>query len=213
VGRRFCENCGAAVGETTNFCPNCGAAQRPDPDVPTGPPPTTPEPGRISTSTVPDIPPPPEQPQRNTIRYVIIFLIAFAVLAAILITIVAAVGGTKKASKQSFTKTNYAELATNPNSFKGAQVNIVGRIFRNPEVSGNRTSFQMFADPENSEWNTLVHTDDAPSGLSSGDHVRVQGTVEGAFEGENAFGGNVRAVEVKAHSVEVTEDPKGKRRP
>jgi hypothetical protein len=112
-------------------------------------------------------------------------------------------------------KSNYAELATDPNSFRGASVNIEGRVLRNPEVRGNKTSFQMFADPENSEWNTIVHADAAPSGLQSGDHVRVKGTVRGAREGENAFGGTVRAVEVDADSVEITEteaERKSKRR-
>jgi hypothetical protein len=45
-GKQFCENCGTAIGETTNFCPNCGAAQKPDPGLPTGPPPV-PENGRM----------------------------------------------------------------------------------------------------------------------------------------------------------------------
>lgn len=58
--RRFCENCGNEVGETTNFCPSCGAAQRPNPNVPTGPPPQTPRPGSITTPGV-GVPPPPPQ--------------------------------------------------------------------------------------------------------------------------------------------------------
>ena len=44
---RYWENCGAEVGETTNFCPNCGAAQRPDLEIPAGPPPRIPETGRV----------------------------------------------------------------------------------------------------------------------------------------------------------------------
>ena len=87
-----------------------------------------------------------------------------------------------------------------------------GRIFGNPEVKGSETSFQMFADPENSEWNTLVHTDAPASGLSSGDTVRVKGTVEGARSGTNAFGGTISAVEVEADSVEVVQG-KAKGRP
>ncbi len=61
----------------------------------------------------------------------------------------------------------------------------------------------MFADPENSEWNRIVRTDDAPADLGNGDTVRVKGTVKGAFEGENAFGGTVKAVGVDADSVEI----------
>lgn len=60
-GRSVCSNCGAQLPhETTNFCPNCGAAQTPDPEVPSGPPPGEPEPGRIRTEYAPGVPPPPQ---------------------------------------------------------------------------------------------------------------------------------------------------------
>lgn len=80
-GRRFCENCGAQVSETTNFCQNCGAAQRPSPEVPTGPPPTTPQTGRIETPSAAGVPPPPEpESQSNILRNVIIALVVVIVL-------------------------------------------------------------------------------------------------------------------------------------
>jgi hypothetical protein len=43
--------------------------------------------------------------------------------------------------------------------------------------------------------------------------VRIQGTVRGAFRGENPFGANPTAVEVKADNVEIAEggQPKGLR--
>ena len=56
--RRICPNCGAELDATANFCPSCGAAQAPDPEVPEGPPPPIPEPGRIETPDVPGVPPP-----------------------------------------------------------------------------------------------------------------------------------------------------------
>ena len=62
--RRFCENCGAEVSEATNFCPSCGAAQRPDPQVPGGPPPQAPQPGSITTPAA-DVPPPPQDAPRG----------------------------------------------------------------------------------------------------------------------------------------------------
>ena len=64
----------------------------------------------------------------------------------------------------------------------------------------------MFADPKNSEWNTIVHADAAPEGLNQGDEVRVHGTVKGKRQGENAFGGNVSAVKVKADEVQITKE-------
>lgn len=219
-GRRFCENCGAGIGETTNFCPNCGAAQKPDPDVPNDPPSGERRTRRISTPEVPGVPPPPqeqEKPKGSWLRTIIIVLVILIVLVAL-----ASGGGGEDGSTggpgagQTFTSENYAELATDPGSFRGASVDIEGRVLRNPEVRGERTDFQMFADPENSEWNTVVHADSAPSGLAGGDTVRVRGTVEGVFRGENAFGASITAPEVQADSVEITETEaqrKANRRP
>lgn len=86
-GRRFCENCGTEISQTTNFCPNCGAAQRPDPEVPTGPPPLTPEPGRISTPRASDVPPPPPPQAQGsclrTIGGVVVILVLLIVLAGL----------------------------------------------------------------------------------------------------------------------------------
>ena len=65
-GRRFCENCGTEIRQTTNFCPNCGAAQRPDPEIPTGPLSPTFDPGRRSTRRVSDVPLPPPPPATAT---------------------------------------------------------------------------------------------------------------------------------------------------
>lgn len=71
----------------------------------------------------------------------------------------------------------------------------------------------MFADPENNEWNTIVHTDSPPENLTSGDTVRAQGTVvRRAREGENKMGGTVRATEVDADSVEMVEESRTKSR-
>src|SRR4051812_8787915 len=58
-GRRTCSNCGAGLDATANFCPTCGATQRPDPELPNGPPPPIPEQGRIETPEVTGVPPPP----------------------------------------------------------------------------------------------------------------------------------------------------------
>ena len=87
------------------------------------------------------------------------------------------------------------------------------RLLKNPEVKGKQTTFQMFADPEHSDWNTVVHADTSavPSGLAGSDYVRVRGTVMGAFSGQNAFGANVKATEVQADSVETAESSTGAR--
>ena len=218
-GRRFCENCGTQIGETTNFCPSCGAAQRPDPAVPTGPPPQRPDAGRIGTpepGNVPPVPPPPEKKKMSRKTFWITVLSTIIVI--VLIANAGDGGGGSSANGegpgagQSFTSENYAELATDPSSFKGASVDVTGRVLRNADVRGDTTTFQMFADPENSDWNTLVHAKEAPEGITAGDTVRVTGTVRGERQGENAMGGTVRSTEVDADSVEVVEESRTKSR-
>ena len=81
-------------------------------------------------------------------------------------------------------------------------MDITGRVFTAPEIVGEETAFQMFADPENSEWNTSVYAEGTNLGLNVDDYVHVVGTVQGSMEGENAFGGTVTAVEVEASRVE-----------
>lgn len=76
-GKRFCENCGTEIGETTNFCPSCGAAQRPNPEMSAGPPGS----GQINTPNAPGVPPPPEaQPKGSCLRTTIISLVVIIVL-------------------------------------------------------------------------------------------------------------------------------------
>ena len=90
--RQICENCGTEITQTTNFCPNCGAAQRPDPEVPTDPPPQRPEADRISTPTLSDVPSPP-RPRSNRNLYfaiggcgvlLVLLLLGFIARAAII---------------------------------------------------------------------------------------------------------------------------------
>lgn len=50
-----------------------------------------------------------------------------------------------------------------------------------------------------------MSTEDPAPDLKTDDYVRVKGTVEGTFEGENLFGGTATAPEVRAESVEVVD--------
>jgi hypothetical protein len=51
----------------------------------------------------------------------------------------------------------------------------------------------------------VVRTDSGSADLNRNDYVRVKGSVLGQFEGENAFGANLQAVEVRANSVESVD--------
>jgi hypothetical protein len=111
----------------------------------------------------------------------------------------------ERASGQTFTKENYGELVADPQGNRGAQVDITGKVFTDPEVSGNRAFMQIYADPKNSEWRTVVRADADAADLNRDDYVRVKGSVGGQFEGENAFGAKRQAVEVQADSVDSVD--------
>ena len=93
------------------------------------------------------------------------------------------------------------ELYTDPDKFEGRKVVLKGKVFGDVEREGNSIAFQMFADPENSEKNTVVYAPRLNQNIEDEDYVEIEGTVKGSFEGENAFGGDVDAVTVKASKV------------
>jgi hypothetical protein len=86
-----------------------------------------------------------------------------------------------------FTRANWDVLATDPESHKGATVDIVGRVWSAPERDDEGTlHFMMLVDPKNSEWETLVSFPDSSTRIASDDYVRVKGTVHVAYTGESA---------------------------
>jgi hypothetical protein len=63
-------------------------------------------------------------------------------------------------------------------------VDITGQLLERPEESGNELAFQMFVDVENSDWNTIVYTDQTDLDLNMDHNVRVRGEVLGSLERE-----------------------------
>ncbi|MDQ3520819.1 MAG: zinc ribbon domain-containing protein [Gemmatimonadota bacterium] len=104
-----------------------------------------------------------------------------------------------------FTRPNYNILAANPDEHVGKEVDVIGQLLDNPESSGDEVAFQMWADPNKVEYSTIVHADRSSLNLRTDNYVHVRGEVLGSMEGENAFGGEVSAVEVDAYEVERVE--------
>lgn len=111
----------------------------------------------------------------------------------------------EESSGEKFTRENWAKLVADPDGFEGARVDVVGRVLGAPEQDEDGTYFQMYADPKNYEWSTIVAVEDPDLILADGDYVHVIGTVKGQIEGENAFGVTVTAVAVVADTVEVVD--------
>jgi hypothetical protein len=107
--------------------------------------------------------------------------------------------------KEKFTRDNWAQLVSNPDAHKGAQVDLVGKLLQVSEKDNDGSYWQMWADPANSEWNVVVGYADASFSASSDAYVHVVGTVKGKYEGENMLGGKVTAVAIVATKAEVVD--------
>lgn len=101
------------------------------------------------------------------------------------------------------TENEIDQMYTDADNFKGREVILTGQILGAPEVDDEGVYFQMFADPINNEKNTVVGYLDNSLSIDDDAYVKVTGTVYGTFKGENAFGGEVTAPQIKASSVEI----------
>lgn len=97
------------------------------------------------------------------------------------------------------------KMYTNPKDFKGYEVELTGQVFSETEKDDDGVYFQMFADPENSEQNTIVGIEDSNVQVKSEDYVKVTGVVKDVYDGENAFGATIEAPAILATEVEVVD--------
>jgi hypothetical protein len=102
------------------------------------------------------------------------------------------------------TNADWATVFADPSAYKDESVELVGRVF-SVERDGDVLALQVWMDPKNSEQNTIVGVKDPTLLVAEEDYVRVTGTVEGAYEGENAFGAKLTVPTIKADSVEVVD--------
>lgn len=109
------------------------------------------------------------------------------------------------ASKEHFDRSNWAVLVSDPNAHKGATVEFVGRVFVAPEKDAKGVYLQVYADPRNLDWNTLVMYPDPSASVKRDDYVHITGVVQGEFTGTNLMGGTVTAPMVMAETLEVVD--------
>ena len=108
----------------------------------------------------------------------------------------------KEKTKEYIEESQIAELFTNPDSFKGKYVVLTGQIFVEPEKSEGTTALQAWHDPQNAQNNFIIHYSGSES-FSTNNYIKVDGRIEGTFEGENMMGGIVTAPLIKADKIEV----------
>ena len=94
-------------------------------------------------------------------------------------------------------------MYSNPSDYIGSTVELVGVIFGGVDYDGDGIYFQMWADPENIDYNTVVAYFDPELTLEDGQYIRISGTVIDVFEGENMMGGQIVAPAIQADTLEV----------
>ncbi len=94
-------------------------------------------------------------------------------------------------------------MYSNPSDYIGSTVELVGVIFGGVDYDDDGIYFQMWADPENLDYNTVVAYYDPELTLEDGQYIRIYGTIIDVFEGENMMGGQIVAPAIQADILEV----------
>ena len=110
---------------------------------------------------------------------------------------------TEETSKKTISDGDIAKLYTSPKDYKGYNYNFVGKVFITPEKDDKGIYLQVYANPQNSDYNTIVAFEDPNFEVNEGDYVKIDGVVEDVFKGENMLGGSVTAPLMRAKSIEV----------
>ena len=95
-------------------------------------------------------------------------------------------------STQVLSKEEFEKMHSNPKEYKGKRL-ISMQIFVEPERDKDGTYLQAWADKEHSK-NTIIAYKDPKLDVKREDYIHVKGTIKDVFEGENAFGGKVKAL-------------------
>lgn len=145
----------------------------------------------------------------KSLRVAIILAAEVALVLSVLM--LTSCGGSSSSSNasaafdQTFTRDNWAELAADPDSFKGARVDIVGAVLGEPVKDGKITYWQMWPHPTNVDWLAVVDFENASFIITDDEYVHVVGTVRGKTEGEIPLLATLDAVAVRAETAEVVD--------
>lgn len=98
-------------------------------------------------------------------------------------------------------------LYAEPDDYSGRTVQLTGRVF-NIEKDGDTTIIQLYHDVENYDQDTIVLSYDQDVKVKENEYIRVDGSVDGEFNGENVMGGEIACPQISATKIEqidVTE--------
>ena len=188
-----CPECGRNFSDQADACPDCGYPIR-------------------------KIKPNKKKKGHATMIMGIIIAVVIVILIGVLVSVVfmanqkrgdESIGETLEAIANSKNEKVYLsddqiqEFFTSPEKFKGYYIKLGGQVFVDPEVDGNTTALQIYADPENATQNFIVHYSGNES-FAMNDFVIVDGKINGIFTGENMFGATLEVPLIKSESIEKT---------
>lgn len=104
------------------------------------------------------------------------------------------------AGTRALTMDDWPAVVATPDAFVGREVRgIVGRVLVVEDL-GAGLEVQMLTSSDFSDGNTIVKipAKDAPTAVTEGDHLRVDGIAQGSFTGENATGSQITTPIVQA---------------
>lgn len=101
-----------------------------------------------------------------------------------------AVPSVSASSKVVLTNKNWVLVQSDPDKYKSDAVDIVGKIFEDPQYSNPATAYQVYLDPTNYAEPVIVGVRGTPK-FKNGDYVHIKGILKGSFTGQNALGGTV----------------------
>lgn len=133
------------------------------------------------------------------------WFIGLILAALVCICIVCLLGGTVDTSPIPSEEIDY--LYSEPDDYAGRTVQLTGRVF-NIEKDGDTTIIQLYHDVENYNQDAIVLTDDQDVKIKENEYIRVDGSVDGEFNGENVMGGEIACPQISATKIEqidVTE--------
>ncbi|MED4727040.1 hypothetical protein P9597_02600 [Aneurinibacillus migulanus] len=103
------------------------------------------------------------------------------------------------------TPQEFQQMFGDPAKFKGRKVDYYAKIFTNVEKNEKGAYLQAWADPKNSEKNTVIGIKDPNLDVKQDDYIHVVGIIKDKFSGENAFGKEVTAPLIEAEKVEKVD--------
>lgn len=109
-----------------------------------------------------------------------------------------------KKEKVYLTEEEIPQLFSDPEQFEGKYVVLTGKIFTEPDDSGDYIGLQIWNKPEESENNFYVVAPKDGTEYESDAYVIVDGLVDGEMSGRNLVGGKVTAPLIIADKVEIS---------